>query len=102
MMQILLNVGTTNQQQMNLRARTIDTMGFMIEAVAEEKATFLPNVLEITNYLVNLLTSGQLNSEDPQNQAIKETLSKIGYFMKEDFHPFFAKIFPQLLEDAKL
>lgn len=102
MMQILLNVGTTNQQQMNLRARTIETMGFMIEAVAEEKATFLPNVLEITNYLVTLLTSGQLSSEDPQNQAIKETLSKIGYFMKEDFHPFFAKIFPQLLEDAKL
>jgi len=28
-------------------------------------------------------------------------LSKIGYFMKEDFHPYFAKIFPQLLEDAK-
>lgn len=65
MMQILLNVGTTNQQQMNLRARTIETMGFMIEAVAEEKATFLANVTEITNYLVNLLTSGQLNGEDP-------------------------------------
>lgn len=65
MMQILLNVGTTNQQQMNLRARTIETMSFMIEAVAEEKATFLANVTEITNYLVNLLTSGQLNGEDP-------------------------------------
>ena len=58
MMQILVNVGTTNQQQMNLRARTIETMGFMIEAVAEEKATFLVSVVEITNYLVNLLTSG--------------------------------------------
>jgi len=58
MMQILINVGTTNQQQMNLRARTIETMGFMIEAVAEEKATFLASVVEITNYLVNLLTSG--------------------------------------------
>jgi hypothetical protein len=65
MMQILLNVGTANQQQMNLRARTIETMGYMIEAVAEEKATFLANVTEITNYLVNLLTSGQLNGEDP-------------------------------------
>ena len=87
---------------MNLRARTIETMGYMIEAVAEEKATFQSNVLEITNYLVNLLTSGQLSSEDPQIQAIKETLSKIGFFLKEDFHPFIAKIFPQLLEDAKL
>lgn len=50
---------------------------------------------------MNLLTSGQLNSEDPQIHAIKETLSKIGYFLKEDFHPYVAKIFPQLLEDAK-
>jgi|LauGreDrversion4_2_1035121.scaffolds.fasta_scaffold69174_4 hypothetical protein len=58
MMQILMNVGTTNQQQMNLRARTIETMGYMIEAVAEEKTTFLASVVEITNYLVNLLTSG--------------------------------------------
>lgn len=66
MMQILMNVGTTNQQQMNLRARTIETMGYMIEAVAEEKTTFLASVVEITNYLVNLLTSGQLNCEDPQ------------------------------------
>jgi hypothetical protein len=31
-------------QQMTLRARTIETMGFMIEAVAEEKATFIENV----------------------------------------------------------
>jgi hypothetical protein len=79
---------------MNLRARTIETMGFMIEAVAEEKATFSASVTEITNYLVNLLTSGQLSGEDPQIQSIKETLSKIAFFMKEDFHPYFGKIFP--------
>ncbi len=50
---------------MNLRARTIETIGFMIEAVSEEKTAFLTSVVEITNYLVNLLTSGQLSSEDP-------------------------------------
>lgn len=32
---------------MTLRARTIEAMGFMIEAVAEEKETFKANVLEI-------------------------------------------------------
>lgn len=47
MMQILTNVGTANMQQMNLRARTIETMGYMIEAVAEEKASFAQSVHEI-------------------------------------------------------
>ena len=40
MMQILSNIGSSNMQLMTLRARTIETMGYMIEAVAEEKVTF--------------------------------------------------------------
>jgi hypothetical protein len=44
MMQILANIGTANMQQMTLRARTIETMGYMIEAVADEKAAFQANV----------------------------------------------------------
>jgi hypothetical protein len=37
MIQILNNVGTANMSQMTLRSRTIEAMGFMIEAVSEEK-----------------------------------------------------------------
>jgi hypothetical protein len=40
---------------MQLRARTIEAMGFMIEAVAEEKSTFKDSVSEITTVLVTLL-----------------------------------------------
>ena len=35
MMQILTGVAMTNMSQMTLRARTIDAIGFMIEAVSE-------------------------------------------------------------------
>lgn len=49
---------------MTLRARTIEAMGFMIEAVAEEKATFGASVKEITAVLVQLLNSG-LTNDDP-------------------------------------
>ncbi len=65
MMQILNGVSSTNMQQMTLRARTIETMGFMIEAVAEEKSAFLENVHQITQALVTLLTSGTLTNDDP-------------------------------------
>jgi hypothetical protein len=51
-------------QQMTLRARTIEAMGFMIEAVAEEKATFVDNVNQITTVLVQILTTGS-SSDDP-------------------------------------
>lgn len=51
-------------QQMTLRARTIETLGYMIEAVAEEKSTFLSSIHEISNFIIILLKSG-LSSEDP-------------------------------------
>jgi hypothetical protein len=35
MIQILTNVPMTNMTQMTLRSRTIEAMGFMIEAVSE-------------------------------------------------------------------
>ena len=60
-------------------------MGFMIESVSEEKATFNDNVLKITSQLVTLLNSG-LTNDDPQALSIKETLAKISTFLKEDFH----------------
>ena len=73
----------------------------MIEAVAEEKRTFQENVHQIAGSLVHLVTSGGLTQDDPQIVAIQETLSKIAYFLKEEFHPYFANVFPALLADTK-
>jgi hypothetical protein len=49
---------------MTLKARTIETLGYMIEAVAEEKATFVGSIHEISNFIITLLKSG-LSNEDP-------------------------------------
>jgi len=64
MTQILTMVGMTSMSQMTLRARTIEAMGFMIEAVQDDKDTFKGKVSEITKTLVQLLNSG-LTNDDP-------------------------------------
>jgi hypothetical protein len=91
MLEILTVVGNQNMAQKNLRARTIEAMGYMIEAVAEEKETFLKNVTSITVTLIELLnnlTQDANNNDDPQILAIKEAIAKISTFLKEDFHQF--------------
>ena len=40
MLEILSSVGMVTAQQKNLRAKTIEALGFMIEAVQEQKSTF--------------------------------------------------------------
>ena len=40
LMSILTNVGMETLSQKSLRAKTIEAMGFMIEAVAEQKTVF--------------------------------------------------------------
>eukprot|EP00347_Sterkiella_histriomuscorum_P001538 403371652 len=101
MMQILTNVAMTNMTQMTLRARTIEAMGFMISAVSEERETFKQGVLEIATFLVTLQNSG-LTSDDPQVNAIKETLSQIAFFLKEDFHQFMPQLMNNIVNDANL
>jgi hypothetical protein len=76
-------------------------MGYMIEAVSEEKTTFFANVLTITTNLVSLMNSG-LSNDDPQMLSIKETLTKIASFLKEDFNQFMPMMLTTLINDAKL
>ena len=100
-MQILTNVGMTNMTQMTLRARTIEAMGYMIEAVQNDKDSFKGQVAEITKTLVQLLNSG-LTNDDPQTLAIKETLAKTAAVLKEEFHVFMPTLMTSLVNDAKL
>ena len=46
------------------------------------------------------MNSGSLTNDDPQIISIKETLSKIAFFLKEDFHPYLSAILPALLVDT--
>lgn len=101
MTEILTNIGMTSMPQKMLRAKAIGTIGFMIESVSEMKSSFSSSVMEITNYLVNLLNSG-LQTDDPQSLAIKETLTKIASFLKEDFSQYMPNMLQNLLNDSKL
>jgi hypothetical protein len=59
-----------------LRARTIETIGSIIISITdvEDKEPFKANVLEITWHLATTLQGG-LSDDDPQDQAIKDTLT---------------------------
>jgi len=68
---------------MNLRARTIESIGFMVSAVSENR-DFLPAVKSITEKLFVLLNQ-EFAHDDPQEVAVKEALSKVAFYLKEDF-----------------
>ena len=72
----------------------------MIEAVSEEKAKFKNDVIIITNNLITLMNSG-LTNDDPQMLSIKEALTKIAFFLKEDFNSFMPNMLTTLVNDSK-
>jgi len=63
MYEILDNVESTTVSQMNLRARTIESIGFMISAVSEDKQ-FVDTVKQVTEKLFVLLDQ-KFADEDP-------------------------------------
>lgn len=100
MVKILSNVESTTVQQKNLRARTIESMGILIASVADRKE-FTESVKEVTDQLFKLLDQ-QFDQDDPQELAIKDTIAKISYFLKEDFHQVAPKFLEILAKDALL
>jgi hypothetical protein len=69
---------------MRLRARTIESMGFMIESICEKKE-FIGTVQRVTEELFKLLQQ-DFGQDDPQELAVKDTLGKTAFYLKEDFH----------------
>lgn len=100
MIEILDNVEGKTMSQMNLRARTFESIGFMISAVADNKE-FLQTVQQVTEKLFGLLQQ-QFAQDDPQEVAVKEALSKIAFYLKEDFHVVAPKLLEILSVDANL
>lgn len=102
MNEILDHVEPKTIAQMNLRARTIESMGYMISAIVEDdQRVFLPAVKQVTERLFVLLQS-EFAQEDPQEPAIKEALSKIAFYLKEDFNVVAPKFLEILIKDASV
>ena len=93
------------QEAKKLRARAITTIGSIVTSVtadsSEEKEPFKANVLEITQHLATTLQSG-LKEDDPQDEAIKDTLAQCAGFLGEEFVQFLPTMLDQLIADAQL
>ena len=85
---------------MRLRARTIESIGFMIESVSDNK-DFLGTVQRVTEKLFKCLDQ-QFSQDDPQELAVKDTLAKTAFYLKEDFHAVAPQFLAVLVKDASV
>ena len=103
MVNLLTTVSATTQEAKNLRAKAISTIGSIITSVAEseDKTPFKANVLEISQHLTTTLQS-RLADDDPQDEAIKDTLAQCAGFLGTEFTQFMPLLLNQLVADAQL
>ena len=85
---------------MQLRARSIESMGSLIKAVHEDRQ-FYAQVEDITKKLFFLLEQG-FAEDDPQQHAVKDTLVNTAFYLKENFSAFAPKLMENLLKDAQI
>lgn len=103
MQSILENIGTASMQEKKLRAKAIDTIGSIIIAVSDsdDKEPFMPGVKLVTEVLARMMQAG-FSDDDPQDEAIKNTLTQSAAFLRQDFNPFMDFLIQNLMKDMKL
>lgn len=86
-----------------LRAKTIDCMGSIIIAVSDcdNKEVFKDSVIQVTAFLAQTLQKGMAN-DDPQDEAVKNTLTQCAGFLQKEFAQFMPILLQQLVTDANL
>ena len=77
--EILEKVEGSTPEQMQLRARTIESMGVLIVSITE-KREFLGTVQDVTAALFALLDK-EFAEDDPQELAVKDTLAKVAFYL---------------------
>lgn len=83
LLEIAEKAGGATDAQWPLKARAIESIGVLIAAVADNRE-FLETVQRVTAGLVALLASG-FAEDDPRHLAVKDTLAKVAYYLKDDF-----------------
>ena len=103
MINILSTQNGTSMDAKKLRARAITTIGSIITSVTdnEDKEPFKANVVEISQHLSTTL-QGRLADDDPQDEAIKDTLAQCAGFLGTEFVQFMPMLLDQLIVDASL
>lgn len=102
--QIILNTPNETTLQKDLRSNTIQTIGFMMDAIKNNKENiheFKEDGKEIVEIFSKLLTSGLIKDDDPQVTAITNALTQVAAVLQEDFAPFLPTIMEKLLEGTR-
>jgi len=87
-------------KQKTIRAKIINCMGYLVQAVQEEKESFTEDVQEFAQTMAGLLAK-QLEADDPQQSEIREALAKVSAFLEGDFAPYVQGLLALLLTDAQ-
>ena len=103
MVNLLTSTPADSMEAKKLRAKAITTIGSIITSISdsEDKEPFKANVLEITQHLATTI-QGRLSDDDPQDEAIKDTLAQCAGFLGTDFTQFMPMLLDQLVADAQL
>ena len=83
-----------------MRSNTIQTIGFLLDAVKEsEEELFKNDAKEIIQIFNNIMNSAKV--DDQEVTAITSALTQVAAVLKEDFAPFMPGIMERLLKDAQ-
>lgn len=102
---IILETPNETTHQRDLRSNTIQTIGFLLDAIKGDKeniAGFREDAREIVGIFSKLLNSGSLTDDDPQVTAITNALTQAAAVLKEDFAPYMPEIMDRLLAGTKV
>lgn len=105
LIEIILNTPNETQLEKDLRANTIQTIGFMMDAIKNTEENiegFREDGKQIVEIFSKILTSGQVTDDDPQVIAITNALTQVAAVMKEDFAPFMPEIMEKLLAGSQV
>jgi len=63
--EIMISTPNESNKQKDLRASSIEAIGYILESVKEKPEVMKADAIEVTTYLVELLNSGKLDNADP-------------------------------------
>lgn len=101
LIQILQNTSNSTAKERDLKANTIQCIGFLMEAVKENKEQFEEDAKNVTDLFVQLLEPGVLTEDDPQMLSIVHALTQVSAVLGENFTVYLPKILQKLLKDAQ-
>ena len=99
--QILGTTPMETRAQKDLRTNTIQSIGFLVNAVSDNATDFSGDVKEISEILAKMILPGVLKDDDPQYGAILNTFPQLAGMLKEQFSPYLPHIMDKLLADVR-